>query len=268
MSGMFLCPAFRHRLRSLWHQFFGTIALMEFVLKNPCQQLCSFSFPPCRRSYACPMAQGLETLAGLGRAVFRNNCIVLMKFVLKNPCQQLCIFSVPLPTNEAMHVPSPNDCKPLEKSWAHSFSGQSHWWNLSWNPCQLCFSVCRVLPTEQAVSHGFPSVHHVHASISPLTKLSPSYFPRFPLRSSCRRFHLAPWETSVGKERDGSDDRVEGRETVGNSLGRAPLGRSEIEESTGWTNGKPWKIARGELSWEGGIQKRRQGYRSPRGKGN
>ena len=150
----------------------------------------------------------------------------------KNPCQQLCIFSVPLPTNEAMHVPSPNDCKPLEKSWAHSFSGQSHWWNLSWNPCQLCFSVCRVLPTEQAVSHGFPSVHHVHASISPLTKLSPSYFPRFPLRSSCRRFHLAPWETSVGKERDGSDDRVEGRETVGNSLGRAPLGRSEIEEST------------------------------------
>ena len=125
MSGMFLCQAFRHRLRSLWHQFFGTIALMEFVLKNPCQQLCSFSFPPCQRSYACPMAQGLETLAGLGRAVFRNNRIVLMKFVLKNPCQQLCIFSVPLPTNEAMHVPSPNDCKPLEKSWAHSFSGQS-----------------------------------------------------------------------------------------------------------------------------------------------
>ena len=66
MSGMSLCPAFRHRLRSLWHQFFGTIALMEFVLKNPCQQLCSFSLAPCQRSYACPMAQGLE-----------------MKFVLK-----------------------------------------------------------------------------------------------------------------------------------------------------------------------------------------
>ena len=40
MSGMSLCPTFRHRLRSLWHQFFGTIALMEFVLKNPCQQRC------------------------------------------------------------------------------------------------------------------------------------------------------------------------------------------------------------------------------------
>ena len=40
-----------------------------------------------------------------------------------------------------------------------------------------------------------------------------------------------PWEiawgeSSVGKERDGSDGRVDGGETVGNSLGRAPLGRS------------------------------------------
>ena len=93
MSGMSLCPAFRHRLRSLWHQFFGTIALMEFVLKNPCQQLHSFSFAPCQRSYACPMAQGLETLAGLGRAVFRNNRIDEI-CLLKNPCQQQCIFSV------------------------------------------------------------------------------------------------------------------------------------------------------------------------------
>ena len=28
---------------------------------------------PCQRSYACPMAQGLETLAGLGRTIFGNN---------------------------------------------------------------------------------------------------------------------------------------------------------------------------------------------------
>ena len=66
-----------------------------------------------------------------------------------------------------------------------------------------------------------------------------------------------PWEiageSSVGKdqERDGSDDRVEGRETVGNSLGRAPWGRSEMEATTGWTEGKPWEIAWGELRWEG-----------------
>ena len=35
-------------------------------------------------------------------------------------------------------------------------------------------------------------------------------------------------ERPVGKERCGSDDRVDGRETVGNSLGRAPLGGSYI----------------------------------------
>ena len=52
-------------------------------------------------------------------------------------------------------------------------------------------------------------------------------------------------------ERDGSDDRVDGRETVGNSLERAPLGGSEMEATTGWTDGKPWEIAWGELRWEG-----------------
>ena len=57
------------------------------------------------------MAQGLETLAALGRTVFRNNRI-----------DDIC----PLPASEAMHVTSPNVCKPLEKSWAYSFSGQSH----------------------------------------------------------------------------------------------------------------------------------------------
>ena len=28
----------------------------------------------------------------------------------------------------------------------------------------------------------------------------------------------------------------------GNSLGRAPLGRSEMEATAGWTEGKPWEI--------------------------
>ena len=85
----------------------------------------------------------------------------------------------------------------------------------------------------------------------------------------------------MGKERDGSDDRVDGRETVGNSLGRAPLGRSEMEAMTGWeavgnslgrgpwgrsemeatrgTEGKPWGIAWGELRSEGAGWKGRQG---------
>ena len=61
----------------------------------------------------------------------------------------------------------------------------------------------------QAISHGFPSVHDVHASHGTGhhgTEGKP------------------PGNSSVGKERYGSDDRVDGGETVGNSLGRAPLG--------------------------------------------
>ena len=40
--------------------------------------------------------------------------------------------------------------------------------------------------------------------------------------------------SSVGKERYGSDDR----ETVGNSMGRVPLGRSAMEATTRRTDGK------------------------------
>ena len=47
---------------------------------------------------------------------------------------------------------------------------------------------------------------------------------------------------------------MDGTETVGNSLGRAPVGRSETGVTTGWTEGKPWEIAWGELRWEGAIR--------------
>ena len=90
-----------------------------------------------------------------------------------------------------------------------------------------------------------------------------------------------PWEIACGelRGRDGSDERVDGEETVGklrgeaairkrrqggrkgNSLGRAPLGRSDTEATRGWTERKPWEIASGELRWEGAIRKRREGGR-------
>ena len=65
---------------------------------------------------------------------------------------------------------------------------------------------------------------------------------------------------------------------MGNSLGRAPVGRSDTGTTTEWTEGKPWEIAWGELRygsdervdgretvgnslgrarWEGAIRKRR-----------
>ena len=81
----------------------------------------------------------------------------------------------------------------------------------------------------------------------------------------------------LGRSVYGSDDWVDGGETVGNSmggapygscdaettrgnpgksLGRAPVGRSDTGVTTGRTEGKPWEIARGELRWEGAIRKR------------
>ena len=60
-----------------------------------------------------------------------------------------------------------------------------------------------------------------------------------------------PWEIAWGefggKERYGSDEWVDGRETVGNSMGRAPLGRSDTEATKRWTERKAWEIA-GESS--------------------
>ena len=106
MSGMSLCLAFRDRLTSLWHRFFGTIALMIFVLKNPCQQLCSFSLAPCQRSNACPMAQGLQTLAALGCTVFRNNLID--EICPEKPVPTAVEFECcPLPTKLGMSHRSP-----------------------------------------------------------------------------------------------------------------------------------------------------------------
>ena len=58
-------------------------------------------------------------------------------------------------------------------------------------------------------------------------------------------------ESSGGKERYGSDDTVHGMETVGNSFPESSaVGRSDTGMTTGWTEGKPWEIAWGELRWE------------------
>ena len=46
---------------------------------------------------------------------------------------------------------------------------------------------------------------------------------------------------------------------MGNSLGRAPLGRSDTEGTTGWTDRKQREIAWGVLRWEGARRKRRHG---------
>ena len=49
----------------------------------------------------------------------------------------------------------------------------------------------------------------------------------------------------MGKERYGSDDRVDGRETVRNSMGRGPWGRSKMGSYDMVDGGEPWEIAWG-----------------------
>ena len=151
----------------------------------------------------------------------------------------------------------------------------------------------RCFPTELSPCYfpRFLCVHLVVASVSllpnrALPKLFPTVSPPstymvasvsllpngtlpmlFPLPSH-------PAVASVGKERCGSDDKVDGRETVGNSMGRegairkrrqggrkgnlvgnsfgrAPLGRGDMEATTEWMEGKRWEITWGELRWEG-----------------
>ena len=110
-------------------------------------------------------------------------------------CANSSAFWVLPPANEA--IPSPNICKPLEKSWAHSFSGQSHWWNLSWKPVPTALLLSTALPPNGALPQLFPKVS-LPSTLSSLPyrsfppELSPSYFPRFPFRPPCRHSRIAP----------------------------------------------------------------------------
>ena len=91
---MSICPAFRNHFRSLWYQ-----SLAPVFRDNRVDGICPEKSVPTALllvslpakgsySYACPMAQGLETLASLGRTVFRDNRID--GFFPENLCQQLC----------------------------------------------------------------------------------------------------------------------------------------------------------------------------------
>ena len=226
---MSLCPAFRHRLRSLWHQFFGTIALMEFVLKNRANSYALLVSLPANEAMHVPWHR-----------VWKLWQVLAHSFSEQSYIDEIICPEKPVPT--AVH-----------------FLGRSL-------PTKLCMSQRPTLQT-QAIARGFPSVHDVHASLSlpptgplpklfptfshpstmpfislppngPLpklfptfshpstmstlpsrsqaifptfsrpstmstlpscslpTELSPSYFPQFPIRPRCPRFRLAPSERS------------------------------------------------------------------------
>ena len=212
-------PNFKHRLRSFWRQFFGTIALMEFVLKNPCQQLCSFSLAACQRSYACPIAQRLQTTWKVLGAQFFGT-IALMKFVLKtcaNSSASQCVASSQRSSPQVI---------------SHGFPSN--------HPVVASIS----LPPIGTLPNLFPTV----SPLSVGNRLGRAPWGRIvEMEATTRWTEGKPWEIAWGelrwegagwKRRQGEGGRGK---TVGNSLGRAP----------GWTEGKPREIAWGEVSGKG-----------------
>ena len=168
--------------------------LMKFVLKNPCQQQCIFSVAPCQRSYACPIAQRLQThLGSLGRTVFRDNRID--GICPENPCQQLC-FSVRRSSPQAISHGFPS-VHPIIASVSLLLNGALPELfptvSLPSTPSSFPY---RSFPTELSPSL-FPTVSlpstlssFPYRSFPP--ELSPCYFPRFPFRPPCRHSRIAP----------------------------------------------------------------------------
>ena len=160
------------RVWKLWQvlgaQFFGAIVLMKFVLKNPCQQQCIFSVAPCQRSYACPIAQRLQTTWKVLGAQFFGT-IALMEFVLKTRANSSAS-RWSLPPNGALPKLFPTVSLP---------------------------STLRIAPSHRSSPHAIPTVSlpstlpsFPYRSFPP--EPSPSYFPRFPFRPPCRHSRLAP----------------------------------------------------------------------------
>ena len=164
---MSLCPAFRHRLRSLWHQFFGTIALMEFVLKNRANSYALLVSLPANEAMHVPWHRVWKLWQVLAHSFSEQS--YWWNYLSWKTRANSCAFLVSLPANEAMHVPTPNVANP---SYCPRFPIRPRCPRFPLAPSH------RTSP--QAISYVFPSVHHVHPFISlppngPLPKLFPTF---------------------------------------------------------------------------------------------
>ena len=148
-----------------------------------------------RRSLLSHRPVVARRLTSLGRTVFRHNRI-------DGICpEKRSALLASLPANEAMHVPSPNVCTPLDKSWAHSFSAQPHDGicpvktraNTFINSHYISLppNANGALP-KPFLTVSYPSTMSRLPSRSLPTEHSPSYFPWFPVHPPCRRWSVVP----------------------------------------------------------------------------
>ena len=118
-------------------------------------------------------------------------------------------------------------------------------------PCRLFNLASSQRSSPQAISHSFPSLHPVVASVSLLPN---GGLPWSEMEATTRWTEGKPWEIAwgeFGKGRDGSVDMVDGRETVGNSLLRwedTAYWEAELARVSGqvpsmrlsWKTVRPW----------------------------
>ena len=130
----FSCRSFCAPLDKSWaHSSSAQSHWCNLSWKKSCQQLCIFRVAP----FA-------HRLTSLGRTVFRHNRI-----------DAICPEKI-VPT--AAHLSCRSFCAPLDKSWAHSISAQSHWCNLSWKTLANSFALLVLLPANEAMHVPSPSV--------------------------------------------------------------------------------------------------------------
>ena len=118
---------------------------MKFVLKNPCQQQCILSVALCQRSYACPIAQHLQTTWKVLGAHFFGT-MALIEFVLKTRAN----------SSASQYVASSQQSSP---KLFPTVSLPSTLSSFQYGPFPPQSSL-------QAISHGFPSVHPVVTPVS------------------------------------------------------------------------------------------------------
>ena len=228
------------RVWKLWQllgaQFFGTMVLMKFVLKNLCRQLCIFSGLPANEALHVPSPNVCKSLK---KAWAHSFSAQSHSWSLSwKPGLTALLLSMRLPPNKALPKVFPTVSHPSTMSTLPSRSLPMQLSPIYFPRFPIRPRCPRFLPTELSpsirpqcprfrlppsqqcsppvISDGFLSVHDVHASVSlpangalpklfptvhasvslPHTELSPGYFPRLPVRPPCRRFHLAPSQWS------------------------------------------------------------------------
>ena len=179
------------RVWKLWQllgaQFFGTMVLMKFVLKNLCQQLCIFSGLPANEAMHVPSPNVCKSLK---KAWAHSFSAQSHSWSLSwKPGLTALLLSMRLPPNRALPKVFPTVSHPSTMSTLPSRSLPMQLSPIYFPRFPIRPRCPRFLPTELS-----PSIRPQcpRFRLPPSQQLSPRYFRRLPIRPRCPRFRLAP----------------------------------------------------------------------------